>query len=116
MYIWPGIILQSYCTEKKTLKNGLFYKVIEITNEHDNIVTIVKLDKDMKETIDQMSIVKKDVPCKLVLSYAFTYYKAQGRTIKGSIRLAQTDHKYFTLRHLIVGLGRAPLGKDVHVA
>ena len=119
MYIWPGIILQSYCTDSKSnkdmkynLKTGLFYKVLEISKN----VKLVKLDKDMNNTDEEMSIPIEIIPQKLLLSYAFTYYKSQARTIKGSIRLAETHHKHFTLRHLIVGLGRAPLGEFVQVA
>ena len=35
MYIWPGLILQAYTTDKKTkqynIKNGLFYEIVGIT-------------------------------------------------------------------------------------
>ena len=79
-------------------------------------MTIIKLDKDMNDTIIEFSITIYEVPAKLLLCYAYTYYKAQARTIKGSIRLAQTHHTYFSLRHLIVGIGRSPCGQDVQVA
>lgn len=79
-------------------------------------MTFIKLDKDMNDTIIEFSITIDEVPAKLLLCYAYTYYKAQARTIKGSIRLAPTDHTYFTLRHLVVGLGRAPPGQNVQVA
>ena len=70
----------------------------------------------MNDTNIEMSVPIDEVPAKLLLCYAYTYHKSQARTIKGSIRLAQTDHTYFSLRHLIVGLGRSPLGQDVQVA
>ena len=120
MYVWPGLILQSCCSEKQSnkkfhydLKNGLFYKIKKFDKE---TMTFIKLDKDMNDTIIEFSIPIDEVPAKLLLCYAYTYHKSQARTIKGTIRLAQTDHTYFSLRHLIVGLGRSPLGQDVQVA
>ena len=49
------------------------------------------------------------------LRHAFTYYSSQARTITGELRLCNTNHRHFTLRHLIVGLGRAPSGHFVQV-
>ena len=49
------------------------------------------------------------------LTHAFTYYSSQARTIRGELRLCDTDHRHFTLRTLIVGLGRAPRGDIVQV-
>ena len=120
LHIWPGLILQSSCIEKKSnkivsynLKNGLCYRVLDINNE---IVTFIQLDNNLDNIGESMSIATAEVPYKLLLRYALTYHKSQATTIPGSLRLAQTDHKYFTLRHLIVGLGRGPLGVDVQVA
>ena len=114
LHIWPGLILQSSCIEKKSnkivsynLKNGLCYRVLEINNE---IVTFIQLDNNLDNIGESM------VPYKSLLRYALTYHKSQATTIPGSLRLAQTDHKYFTLRHLIVGLGRGPLGVNIQVA
>ena len=47
------------------------------------------------------------------MTYAITYFSCQARTLKGGVRLAQTDSERFTLRHLVVGLGRAPTGENV---
>ena len=47
------------------------------------------------------------------LTHAFTYYLSQARTITGELRLCDTDHRHFTLRHLVVGSVRAPNG---HIA
>ena len=94
------------------LKNGLCYRVSEINNE---IVTLIQLDNNLDNIGESMSIATAEVPYKLLLRYALTYHKSQATTIPGSLRLPQTDHKYFTLRHLIVGLGRGPLGVDIQV-
>jgi ATP-dependent exoDNAse (exonuclease V) alpha subunit len=114
MYIWPGLILQSNITEQKAqynIKNGLFYKIIKVSET----VTFKKIDTHEEETGDEMFIDIEEIPSMLLLSYAYTYHKSQARTIHGTIRLAQTSHKRFSQRHLIVGLGRAPNGKDIQV-
>ena len=62
-----------------------------------------------------MFLPKNEIPEKLLLCWAYTYHKSQGKTIKGVLVLAQTSNKNFTLRHLLVGLGRGPCGKNIHV-
>jgi hypothetical protein len=57
----------------------------------------------------------EDVARDLRLTHALCYYSCQARTIHGPLRLSQTDSRWFTLRHLIVGLGRAPGGCRVEV-
>ena len=52
---------------------------------------------------------------KMRMTYAITYFSCQARTLKGGVRLAQTDSARFTLRHLVVGLGRSPTGDNVQV-
>ena len=114
MYIWPDLILQSYQTEAKAkqhnIKNGIFYKIKEIT---ENIVKFIKIDNDTNESGELMQLPINEVPQKLLLCWAYTYHKSQGKTIHGVLCLAQTQHKNFTLRHLLVGLGRGPLGKNI---
>ena len=111
MYIWPCLILQAYTTEHKAkqynIKNGLFYEIVEIT---ENIIKF----KNSNDELMQLS--NLEIPQKMLLCYAYTYHKSQARTIKGTLRLAQTNHNNFSQRHLIVGLGRAPRGIDVQVA
>ena len=52
---------------------------------------------------------------KMRISFAITYLSSQARTINGPLRLAQTTGKNFTLRHLIVGLGRGPVSRNIQV-
>ena len=116
MYIWPGIILQSYKTDAKAkqynIKNGIFYKIKEITQ---NDVKFVKINDKEEESDELMHLPINEIPEKLLLCWAYTYHKSQGKTIKGVLELAQTSNKNFTLRHLLVGLGRGPCGKNIHV-
>ena len=90
----------------------MFYKIIEII---EGVVTFKYLDNDQKESGDFMYLPKDEIPHKMLLCYAYTYHKTQGRTIRGSIRLAETSSRNFSLRHLIVGSGRAPEGIDLQV-
>ena len=42
-----------------------------------------------------------------MLSFAQTYASCQGTDFEGKLRLHDTTHKFFTRRHLFVGLSRA---------
>ena len=42
-----------------------------------------------------------------VLSFAQTYASCQGTDFEGTLRLHDTTHRFFTRRHLFVGLSRA---------
>jgi len=56
-----------------------------------------------------------ELGAKMRMSYAITYFSCQARTLSSGVRLAQTDSERFTLRHLVVGLGRSPTGDNVQV-
>jgi hypothetical protein len=49
----------------------------------------------------------------LRLSYAQTYASCQGTEFTESLCLWDVSHKYFTMRHLFVGLSRAAQGAFV---
>ncbi len=49
----------------------------------------------------------------LRLSYAQTYASCQGTEFTGSLCLWDVNHKYFSMRHLFVGLSRAAQGAFV---
>ena len=52
----------------------------------------------------------------LRLGYAYTYYSIQGRTIKDrTLLLLDTGSRHFTVRNLIVGISRVPLGSQVKI-
>ena len=56
-----------------------------------------------------------ELGAKMRMTYAISYFSCQARTLKHGVRLAQTESKRFSLRHLIVGLGRSPTGAKVQV-
>ena len=72
---------------------GVFYEIESCENES------VTLASGEKLTLDEC------VRC-LRLSYAITYASSQGLTLKGTVRLEDTNNKNFGLRHLYVGASR----------
>ena len=76
---------------------------------------MIAIADDNQETGESFIMTPDDLGSKMRLSYAITYFSSQARTINGPLRLAQTSSKNFTLRHLIVGLGRGPVSRDIQV-
>ena len=113
MRIFKGIILIALGTVPP-LRNGLRYKVVELpTADKDYIVQNVNDRGDLVGAV--FSINTERVAMSLRLSHAICYFSSQARTITGGLRLAQTSHPHFNIRHLVVGLGRAPEGHCVEV-
>ena len=94
------------------VKNGVRYKVLDVG---DNKFELVAINDDDAHTATSFIVDKKELGSNFRLTHALTYFSSQARTIHGGLRLAQTTNKNFTLRHLVLGLGRAPRGCDVQV-
>ena len=120
MWIYKGIVLIAKCKgNAKNIKNGVRYRVKEITEEEEeenkhNFEMIAVAD-DNREIGESFIMTPEDIGSKMRLSYAITYFSSQARTINGPLRLAQTSNKNFTLRHLIVGLGRGPVSRYIQL-
>ena len=127
MRVWQGIILIARCGSKEChLKNGVRYQVLNITDSNNKtpgsrngpkgqqfeMTGINDKDEQMGESF---FMTKEEVGEKMRLPHAITYFSSQARTIYGGLRLTQTSHKLFTMRHLIVGLGRGPRACDIEV-
>ena len=116
MYIWVGIILMARCNStannSTTIKNDLRYKVLSIMDE---AYELVHIDDGGEEKGERSPLTEAELASKMRLTHAITYFSSQARTITGGLRLADTNSRRFTIRHLIVGLGRAPNGCDVQV-
>jgi hypothetical protein len=128
MRIWDGIVLMARVKggmlkikhaggDWVTLQNGRRYQVVAIAVTEDcatefEMACVNDKDEKVSETF-MMS--EEDLARTMRLTHAFTYYSSQARTIRGELRLCDTDHRHFTLRTLIVGLGRAPRGDIVQV-
>ena len=118
MWIYEGIVLVARCkTNERHLKNGVRYKVRAITEEDDDqpCFEMIAVTDDDQESGESFVMTATELGKKMRLSYAITYFSSQARTINGPLRLAQTSSKNFTLRHLIVGLGRGPASQDIQV-
>jgi hypothetical protein len=112
MRLWTGIVLMAVVgSAHKHLKNGLRYRVEEV----GVAVQLARVDDGGAVRGEPFQMGLADVARDLRLTHALCYYSCQARTIHGPLRLAQTDSRWFTLRHLIVGLGRAPAGNCVEV-
>ena len=131
MKIWKGIILQSAVTTYKNkksqtnnstrLRNACRYIVHDFD---DDAIYIQQIDdkgqtqyiNDTGETIiysDIFDIELKEVCTNLRLSYASTYDSIQSATCYGNIGLYETEKSNFTVRKLIVGLGRAQISSQI---
>ncbi len=124
MRVWTGIVLIARCGSKeKHLKNGVRYKLLAITAESDSDdeeaapsnVEMTAVNDEDEPLGTSFVLTIQELGSKMRLSHAITYFSSQARTIHGGLRLAQTSSKLFTLRHLIVGLGRGPVGADIQV-
>jgi hypothetical protein len=104
MLIWPGIeLLGAVPTERRGIRNGCLYTVAEVS---EDAVKLQELEGTF--TFEQ-------VKAWLRLSYAQTYASVQGSEFTAQVRLWDTGHRFFTRRHLFVGLSRARAAKDVSV-
>jgi hypothetical protein len=97
-----GIVLMAVVgSAHKHLKNGLRYRVEEV----GEAVRLVRVDDAGVERKEPFVMSLAEVARDLRLTHALCYYSCQARTIHGPLRLAQTDSRWFTLRHLIVRAG-----------
>jgi len=76
---------------------------------------LAQCDDDNQVKGEPFTMDAAELGTKMRMTYAITYFSSQARTLKGGVRLAQTDSERFTLRHLVVGLGRSPTGANVQV-
>ena len=133
-YIWEGIVVTGCVrgsrrssskdgSDINKIVNGLNYVV---SHFDDNKVTVrVHPDfiVDSQPTDDELEIVDadhyrtlpwKDFLSSLRLTHALPYVYYQGETVRDkTLMLMNLDSQYFTMRHLILGLGRVT--KSEHV-
>ena len=93
MWIWPGIQLLGAMIEADEVRNQVRYEVAEVGDT-------IRLPWGLSLPADQVADL-------FVLAYAQTYASCQGTEFDGTLRLHDTTHKFFTRRHLFVGLSRA---------
>ena len=110
-YLWPGLILASATTDRHHLKNGLRYRIVEV----GETTTLQRVNDEGLAKGEPFQMPEAEVVRDLRLQHAITYDSSQARTIYGPLRLTQTNHRHFSHRRLIVGLGRGPVGSQISV-
>jgi len=103
-WLFPGLHLIG-CATERGIFNGQLYTVVSVAEA----VVLRVLDSDREVECDAAG-----VKC-LKPARALCYYAAQGRTLRGRVRL-WVDHPRLTTTHLIVGLSRATAPELVDVA
>ena len=116
MSVWPGLKLQA-CVKlrEQNIINGLEYEVLATT---DATIQLRQLHPsgDPDKHGEPFELPHEETATKFRLQHALTYYCAQGRTLRdGLVICGDTDHKMFSMRHLIVGIGRVGVGTQVEV-
>ncbi len=114
MKVWVGLVLVALGTHD-VLKNGLRYMVLELPGEEVKTFSLQGVNDDDRPVGTPFAVTREALVTSLRLTHAICYFSCQARTIKGPLRLADTRHRYFNIRHLVVGCGRAPEGSFVQV-
>ncbi len=101
MLVWPGIDLIGCLSASRCgIQNGVLYKVVDVTDEKIGLEGGVVLTHDQAKKW-------------LRLAYAQTYASCQGSEFNGPLRLHDCSHKFFSRKHLFVGLSRAKIAAEV---
>ena len=80
MKVWEGIVLMARCgSNEKHLKNGVRYKVVEITDEGDEDPNFeLRRVKDQGEVVGESFLMtKEELGSKMRLTHAITYFSSQ---------------------------------------
>ena len=114
MRVWVGIVMVALGTHD-VLKNGLRYKILTLPAGEVTTFSLQGVNDDDLLLGEPFEVTRETFVADLRLTHAICYFSCQARTIKGPLRVADTRHHHFSLRHLIVGCGRAPEGSAVEV-
>ena len=116
MHVWPGLKLQVCVKEREeNVVNGLEYEVMSVD---DQTVRLRQLHPcgDPDKHGAPFELPHAQAALKMRLQHALCYYTAQGRTLRdGLVLCTDTDHKTFTRRHLITGIGRVGEGREMEI-
>ena len=105
MWLWPGInLLGCMSGVKKGIRNNVLYTIFKI---EDDTVT-VKGDEEIRLTFAQVQQL-------LRLTFVRTYASIQGTEFSTTLRLHCTNHRHFTMRHLLVGMSRCQDRKQLDI-
>jgi len=108
MLLWPGLSIVAEATDRKHgLKNALRHTIKSVDLE--------KCEITREGQAIPLMIPTSEVAKLFRLAHALTIDSSQSLTIHGRILIVEADHCYFSLRRLIVALGRSPTGALVQV-
>jgi len=104
--IWPGLVLSGGSTDRKLgLRHALSY-------------TVETVDSDwctLRRDDTSITIETSQVASAFRLCHAMTIDSSQALTLQGRVLIVEASHKFFSLRRLIVALGRSPSHELVYV-
>ena len=124
VWLHRGLVMQAVLPENDgNMKNGLRFVLLASRHSEDGSCYEYQFSPTEAFTFvanpggegPSFWLREDEVMTKLRLTFAVTYFSAQAATIREPLRLEDTGHHHFTVRHLIVGLGRAPDGRLVQV-
>ena len=116
MEVWPGLKLHACVKQgEEKIINGLEYEVLGTTGATVQLCQLHPSGEAAKHG-EPFNLPHKETATKFRLQHALCYYTAQGRTLRdGLVLCSDAGHQAFSIRHLIVGLGRVGCGSDVEV-
>ena len=116
-YIWPGIVMTG-CTRGvngQGIVNGLNYVVQEFDDKHVRLTVHPDFVSEGEE-VKPITLKWQEFVSTLRLTHALPYVYYQGRTVREkTLLLMNVDSPHFTMRHLILGLGRVSKSEFVKI-
>ena len=95
------------CQTRYGIVSGVFYRVTRLLDDET-----CEVEDDRGETKDLSFDHLKKV-CRL--AWAITIHASQSREFEGLVELYNTEHPYFTMRHLVVATSRVKAGSNLVV-
>ena len=103
MHLWPGMLLVG---SGGKCKKGVFFTVATV--DEDQLTLESKMKGGEGEELTDSMTISADTAIKCLRpAWAINYAGCQGLTLCGRVRLLETDHPHFGLKHLYVGSSRA---------
>ena len=120
MWLWPGLKLQACVkdsNENPNVTNGFEYEVMRVTAHKVKLRKLHPSGDNVRHPPGSpFELPHCETALKMRLQHALCYYTAQGRTMRDClVVIMDTDHRTFSRRDLITGLGRVGAGRDMDV-
>jgi hypothetical protein len=96
-------------------KKGVFYTVAAV-EPTGLVLESVRKGSDGEELTEETRISQTAAAKCLRPAWAVNYAGCQGLTLRGRVRLMETEHRHFVLKHLYVGSSRATAASLLEVA